>query len=168
MENVEAGRELPLYLELYRFLRSYAYSPGNVEDNVETPLLLRDLDSRTPLWQHDNPWIRLPAYIIQQLIWLAILKPSGSFIVEWMTFVLAKVTTGPLHGAKYIGGKAKSALDAFIDLLWRNCHPFFAVWILFSLIPLLTVLLLLVILVIICIPIPYLNPNGQCHYHKGG
>lgn len=31
----------------------------NVEDNIETPLLGRDLDSSTPLRHHHNPWIRI-------------------------------------------------------------------------------------------------------------
>ena len=51
-------------------------SPQNVEDNVETPLLLQDLDGKTSLWQHDNPWIRLPAqfvrWIWQLLIFLIV------------------------------------------------------------------------------------------------
>ncbi|KAJ8126061.1 hypothetical protein O1611_g7576 [Lasiodiplodia mahajangana] len=33
----------------------------NVEDNVEASLPVRDLDSKTPLWQHDNAWVRVPA-----------------------------------------------------------------------------------------------------------
>ncbi|KAI0537252.1 hypothetical protein GGR58DRAFT_353767 [Xylaria digitata] len=50
----------------------------NIEDNVEAPLLLRDLDSQTPLWQHDNAWIRLPARFIRW-VWLK-LFPSGGRI----------------------------------------------------------------------------------------
>ncbi|KAI2631191.1 hypothetical protein GGS21DRAFT_168535 [Xylaria nigripes] len=36
----------------------------NVEDNVQAPLSLGNMDSKTPLWQHDNAYIRLPAKII--------------------------------------------------------------------------------------------------------
>ncbi|KAL4876545.1 hypothetical protein BJY04DRAFT_199868 [Aspergillus karnatakaensis] len=89
-------------------------------------------------------------------------------MVEYMTFILAGVTSIPINLAKYIGRRGKSALDVLVDLLWRNCHPFVVTWILFSLIPLATLLFVLLIFVISCIPISYLNPNGQCHYHKGG
>jgi hypothetical protein len=35
--------------------------PQNVEGNEETPGLKgHDLDSHTPLWQHDNAWVRVP------------------------------------------------------------------------------------------------------------
>ncbi|KAF2795554.1 hypothetical protein K505DRAFT_11296 [Melanomma pulvis-pyrius CBS 109.77] len=43
-------------------------SPQNVEDNVETPLLLQDLDIQTPPWQSDNAWIRIPAQIIVSIL----------------------------------------------------------------------------------------------------
>jgi hypothetical protein len=39
----------------------------NVENNEETPLLGGNLDGRTSLWQHDNPWIRLPARTARSL-----------------------------------------------------------------------------------------------------
>ncbi|KAI1175866.1 hypothetical protein F4777DRAFT_548908 [Nemania sp. FL0916] len=42
------------------FDREHALSPRNVEDNVMASIQLRDLDSKTPLRQHDNAWIRLP------------------------------------------------------------------------------------------------------------
>jgi len=38
---------------------------NNVEDNIETTLLGLDLDSRTPLWQHDSVWIRVPARLFR-------------------------------------------------------------------------------------------------------
>lgn len=40
----------------------------NVEGNVETPLLGEDLDSTTPLWQHDRAAIRWPALVIRWLV----------------------------------------------------------------------------------------------------
>ncbi|KAF1829436.1 hypothetical protein BDW02DRAFT_573963 [Decorospora gaudefroyi] len=39
--------------------------PRNLEGNDETPLLGQALDERTPLWQHENVWIRRPAMILK-------------------------------------------------------------------------------------------------------
>lgn len=41
--------------------------PENVENNEETPLLGGNLNHGTLLWQHDNPWIRVPARIARSL-----------------------------------------------------------------------------------------------------
>jgi hypothetical protein len=39
----------------------------NVEDNVQTPLLGHDIDSKTPLRHHHNAWIRLPTRFIVRI-----------------------------------------------------------------------------------------------------
>jgi hypothetical protein len=41
--------------------------PENVENNEQRPLLGANLYSRTPIWQHDNSWIRLPAQFVRWL-----------------------------------------------------------------------------------------------------
>ncbi|KAI1750160.1 hypothetical protein F4782DRAFT_255615 [Xylaria castorea] len=67
-------------------------SSQNVEDNVETPLLLRHLDSKTPLWQYDNAWIRLPVQYIRW-IWFGL----GHIFLTWIWPVLRWIWTHRVH-----------------------------------------------------------------------
>ena len=40
----------------------------NVANNVEASLRVQDLDRKTPLRQHDNAWIRVPAQWLHKVI----------------------------------------------------------------------------------------------------
>ncbi|KAI1289030.1 hypothetical protein F5Y03DRAFT_378531 [Xylaria venustula] len=62
----------------------------NVEDNIEAPLLGHDLDSRTPLWQHDNAWIRLPAQFIRAM-WLIIKEQSSLNILFLLVLAIVGI-----------------------------------------------------------------------------
>ncbi|KAI0813211.1 hypothetical protein GGR55DRAFT_636556 [Xylaria sp. FL0064] len=64
---------------------------NNVEDNVEATLRMRDLDSKTRLWQHDKAWIRLPAQFILSITEYTREQPT--FFVHAF-FVLALVAFG--------------------------------------------------------------------------
>jgi hypothetical protein len=60
--------------------------PFQVEGNMERPLLGDDIDSCTPLWQHDSVFIRLPArYVLQ----LARLSALIRFFPGWLLGALA-------------------------------------------------------------------------------
>ncbi|KAI1741017.1 hypothetical protein F4680DRAFT_77926 [Xylaria scruposa] len=75
-----------------RFDIEQAESSQNVEDNVETSLQLRHLDSKTPLWQHDNAWIRLP---VQYIRWAWFHRVPIAFISLLLVFgILLLMSTG--------------------------------------------------------------------------
>ncbi|KAH8632502.1 hypothetical protein CC77DRAFT_1021630 [Alternaria alternata] len=81
----------------------------NVENNEQTSLLGGNLDSWTPLWQHDNAWIRLPAQLT--------LSPARYHVLFSMLFISTGI---PLC----IGLSRKELpwplllLDSFILIAW--------------------------------------------------
>ncbi|KAI0441724.1 hypothetical protein F4803DRAFT_522366 [Xylaria telfairii] len=78
---------------------------NNVEDNVEASLPLRDLDSKTPLRQHDNAWIRLPIqWLYEGRILLSSLPDSLVVVTQSFTDLLAEV---PQHFAQLLVDVAK-------------------------------------------------------------
>jgi hypothetical protein len=110
--------------------RGYATISQNVEDNVETRLDLRDLDSKTRLSQHDNPCIRLPTLFLQQIIWLTLLEPSIRFVGESIGFVFALLQY-PMEWVglilKWIGVIILFILDAMLKTILNTLLVPFAI-----------------------------------------
>jgi hypothetical protein len=69
-----------------------------VESNEEWPIYAyagSALDERTPLWQHENAWIRLPMRVIR---WLRItMNKIFTFIANLTSAVLSGLRSGILH-----------------------------------------------------------------------
>ena len=92
-------------------------SPGaedNVEDSVEAAHLLRDIDSRTPPWQHDSAWIRLPAQFIRWIVCQVLIE---------VCFILTQVAAAVLlwvsiKNTRYDLWLLLAVLEAFIVIAW--------------------------------------------------
>ncbi|KAI0865376.1 hypothetical protein F4860DRAFT_461161 [Xylaria cubensis] len=75
-----------------RFDIEQAESSQNVEDNVETSLQIRHLDSKTPLWQNDSAWVRLPLQYIRW-IWFSLVH----VFLTWIWPVLRGIWSHRIH-----------------------------------------------------------------------
>jgi hypothetical protein len=76
----------------------------NVEDNQEASSLRgRNLDSKTPIWQHDQAWIRRPAKFVRSA-WLLLTPRSGlqgkgrDYSGEGVSFAVDVMPTGKHAG----------------------------------------------------------------------
>ena len=74
------------------FAADQASHPENVENNEQRPLVGRNLNSRTPLSQHDKSYIRLPAQLIR---WLT---PRPVRIIIWFCLLATMIVNGVFLG----------------------------------------------------------------------
>ncbi|KAH7084086.1 hypothetical protein FB567DRAFT_593570 [Paraphoma chrysanthemicola] len=102
----------------------------NVEDNVQTPLLGRDLDSKTPLRNHHSAWIRMPTRLIIKIE----VTVSSLGVAIWQIAIEDTVT--PLGVALWQVAKAGP------QFIWRGMQ---FIWRQKQLLPLLTVIIAVIV-----------------------